>query len=86
MLQTGKDFYFNNFFLRSSESISEEDILNWIKIIKNRGIIEKSIKHLIKVAEKAIYKSTDFDYGLNIIVKFVVQSILRRISDKIEDN
>ncbi len=82
----GERFLLQQFFSKKPESISEEDILNWIKIIKSRGIIEKSIEHLIKVAEKAIYKSTDFNYGLNIIIKFVVQSILRRISDKVEDN
>ena len=72
------------FFLKKSESISEDDILRWIKIIKSRGIIEKSIEHLIKVSKDAIKKSRKVSNGLNKITEFVILNILLRISDKIK--
>ena len=80
----GERFLLKEFFTKKSESISEDDILNWIKIIKNRGIIEKSIEHLIKVSKDAIQKSKKVSKGLNKITEFVILNILLRISDKIK--
>ncbi len=81
---SGERFLLKEFFTKKSESISEDDILNWIKIIKSRGIIEKSIEHLIKVSKKAIKKSRQVSNGLNKITEFVILNILLRISDKIK--
>ncbi len=82
----GERFLLQQFFAKKSESISEDDILNWIKTIKSKGIIEKSIQHLNQVSKKAINSSERFSFGLDKIVKFVIQIIIRRISDKIEEN
>ena len=82
----GERFLLKQFLNKKYESISEDDILNWIHIIKSKGIIEKSIEHLISVSKNAIDKSANFSFGLNKIVKFVVQSILERISEKIKDH
>ena len=81
---SGERFLLKEFFTKKSESISEDDILNWIKIIKSRGIIEKSIEHLIKVSKDAIKKSRKVSNGLNKITEFVILNILLRISDKIK--
>ena len=81
---SGERFLLKEFFTKKSESISEDDILNWIKIIKSRGIIEKSIEHLIKVSKDAILKSRKVSNGLNKITEFVILNILLRISDKIK--
>ena len=78
----GEKFLLKQLFERKSESISEEDILNWIQIIKSKGIIEKSLEHLIAVSKKAIKQSENHSIGLKKIVGFVIQNILRRISEK----
>ena len=70
---SGERFLLKEFFTKKSESISEDDILNWIKIIKSRGIIEKSIEHLIKVSKDAIKKSRKVSNGLNKITEFVIK-------------
>ena len=81
---SGEKFLLQEFLKRKSESISEDDILNWIKIIKGKGIIEKSIEHLVTVSQKALEKSKDTDDKLHRIVKYVVKNILNRISKKIK--
>ena len=81
---SGQRFLLQEFLKRKSESISEEDILNWIKLIKSKGIIEKSIEHLITVSKKALVKSKNTDVNLHKIVKYVVKNILHRISRKIK--
>ena len=70
---------------KKTESISEEDILNWIKTIESKGIIEKSIQHLIDVSKKSIDLSSELDIRLMEIVKFVNKNILNRISKKIKN-
>ena len=81
---SGERFLLQEFLKRKSESISEEDILNWIKVIKSKGIIEKSIEHLISVSKKALIKAKNTDIKLHKIVKYVVKNILNRISRKIK--
>ena len=81
----GEIFLLKEFLKKKPESISEEDILNWIKTIKSKGIIEKSIEHLIDVSKKSILQSDDLDKRIYEIVKFVNKNILKRISKKIKD-
>lgn len=82
---SGEIFLLKEFLKKKSESISEEDILNWIKTIKGKGIIEKSIKHLIDVSKKSISQAYKLDKKIFEIVKFVNKNILNRISNKIKD-
>ena len=81
----GEIFLLKEFLKKKSESISEEDILNWIKTIKSKGIIEKSIKHLVDVSKKSITQAHKLDKKIYEIVKFVNKNILNRISKKIKD-
>ena len=80
----GEKFLLQEFLKKKSESISEEDILNWIKTIKGKGIIEKSIEHLIHVSKKSITDAYDLDKRIYEIVKFVNKNILNRISKKLK--
>ncbi len=82
---SGEKFLLQEFLKKKSESISEEDILNWIKTIKAKGIIEKSIEHLIDVSRKSITQAHKLDKQIYEIVKFVNKNILNRISKKIKD-
>ena len=82
---SGEKFLLQEFLKKKSESISEEDILNWIKTIKGKGIIEKSIEHLIYVSKKSISLSYKLDRRIYEIVKFVNKNIINRISKKIKD-
>ena len=82
---SGEKFLLQEFLKKKSESISEEDILNWIKTIKSKGIIEKSIEHLIEVSKKSISQAYKLDKKIYEIVKFVNKNILNRISKKIKD-
>ena len=59
--------------------------MNWIKTIKGKGIIEKSIEHLIDVSRKSITQAYKLDKKIYEIVKFVNKNILNRISKKIKD-
>ena len=77
--------YLEEFLKKKSESISEEEILNWIKTIKSKGIIEKSIEHLVDVSKKSITQAYKLDKKIYEIVKFVNKNILNRISKKIKD-
>ena len=81
----GEKFLLQEFLKKKSESISEEDILNWIKTIKGKGIIEESIRHLIDVSKKSISQAYKLDKKIYEIVKFVNKNILNRISKKIKD-
>ena len=81
----GEKFLLQEFLKKKTESISEEDILNWIKTIESKGIIEKSIQHLIDVSKKSIDLSSEMDIRLIEIVKFVNKNILNRISKKIKN-
>ncbi len=81
----GEIFLLKEFLKKKSESISEEDILNWIKTIKSKGIIEKSIEHLVDVSKKSITQAHKLDKKIYEIVKFVNKNILNRISKKIKD-
>ena len=47
--------------------------------------ITEDIVHL-QIAKNAINSSEKFRFGLDKIVKFVIQIIIRRVSDKIEEN
>ena len=60
--------------------------MNWIKTIKGKGIIEKSIEHLIDVSKKSITDAYDLDKRIYEIVKFVNKNILNRISKKLKTN
>ena len=80
----GEKFLLKEFLKKKSESISEEDILNWIKTIKSKGIIEKSIKHLVDVSKKSITQAYKLDKKIYEIVKFVNKNILNRISKKLK--
>jgi len=57
----------------------------WNKTIKSKGIIEKSIKHLVDVSKKSITQAHKLDKKIYEIVKFVNKNILNRISKKIKD-
>ena len=81
----GEKFLLQEFLKKKTESISEEDILNWIKTIESKGIIEKSIQHLIDVSKKSIDLSSEMDIKLTEIIKFVNKNILNRISKKIKN-
>ena len=81
----GEKFLLKEFLKKKSESISEEEILNWIKTIKSKGIIEKSIEHLVDVSKKSITQAYKLDKKIYEIVKFVNKNILNRISKKIKD-
>ena len=83
---SGEKFLLQEFLKKKSESISEEDILNWIKTIKAKGIIEKSIEHLIDVSRKSITQAHKLDKQIYEIVKFVNKNILNRISKKLKIN
>ena len=50
----GEKFLLQEFLKKKTESISEEDILNWIKTIESKGIIENLIQHLIDVSKNQL--------------------------------
>ena len=79
----GEKFLLQQFLKKRFDSISEEEILHWIVQIKNKGGLENSIRHLKKIAAKAI-KLSEVNPKLNMIVKFVINRTLNRISEKIK--
>ncbi len=79
----GEKFLLQQFLKKRFDSISEEEISHWIIQIRNKGGLESSLKHLKKIASKAI-KLSEINPKLNMIVKFVINRTLNRISEKIK--
>ena len=81
---TSSEKYLLNLFLKKRyETISEEEILLWITKIKDKSIIEKTLNHLFLVVQKSINLSKNNGSEFLEITKYVISSILKRISTKI---
>ena len=81
----GEKFILQKFLKKRYDTISEDEISYWLKKIKNKGALEKSLTYLFNVSKRAINQASRHNNDLQNIVQFVVKSIITRISQKIKD-
>ncbi|MEE2695105.1 MAG: polyprenyl synthetase family protein [Pseudomonadota bacterium] len=80
----GEKFILQKFLKKRYDSISEDEISYWLDQIKIKGALDLSFTHLKKVSKKAIEISEKTDKKLSQIVKFVISSIITRITKNIK--
>ena len=81
----GEKFVLQKFLKKRYDSISEDEISFWLTKIKNKGVLEKSLKYLFDVSKRSIDQASKNDNDLQNIVQFVIKSIITRITKKIKE-
>ena len=76
----GEKFILQKFLKKRYDSISEDEITFWLKMIEKKGALDLSFNHLKQVSERAIEISDKTDKKLFRIVSFVISSIITRIT------
>jgi geranylgeranyl pyrophosphate synthase len=80
----GEKFVLQKFLKKRYDSISEDEISYWLDQIKNKGALDLSFTHLKKVSKRAIEIGKQTDTKLSQIVRFVISSIVTRITKNIK--
>ena len=76
----GEKFILQKFLKKRYDSISEDEITFWLKMIEKKGALDLSFNHLKQVSQRAIEISDKTDKKLFRIVSFVISSIITRIT------
>ena len=76
----GEKFILQKFLKKRYDSISEDEITFWLKMIEKKGALDLSFSHLKQVSERALEISEKTDKKLFRIVSFVISSIITRIT------
>ena len=76
----GEKFILQKFLKKRYDSISEDEITFWLKMIEKKGALDLSFNHLKQVSERAIEISDKTDKKLFRIVSFVISCLFISVS------